>query len=133
MSESYKKPSVNQAGAYVAEQVPDDFIWCLVGSLSVSDNAQIPSLVPKATVQINRLDAYVQEAPGGGPVTANVKKNGVSIGTVSVAADALSGTVAIAPAVSVTALVDKMTMTIDAVGPTIPGVTLTVYARTANP
>lgn len=103
-----------------------DFKITFSGTLSIYQNTQLPADVKRQNVSVNRLDAYVRTAPVGAAILVTVYKNGVSIGQVTIADGATSGTLVVSETVTAG---DVITASIDQTGGSTVGETLTVYAR----
>lgn len=104
-----------------------DFIFWYDGSLSIYENNRIPAQSKNYDLYINQLEGEMREAPSGQAVLFTIYKNGVSLGQVSIAAGATSGSTTISR--TLVSAGDVLTMTIDQVGSGRPGVSLTGYAR----
>lgn len=105
-----------------------DYFFAFSGLLSTEQNGLIPAAVKTSQVQVDQLDAYVQVAPTGQGVIVEFFDDAVSIGTVTIAAGAKSGTNALGAPVTIAAN-SVVTMTINQVGSTYQGKSLTGYAR----
>lgn len=106
-----------------------DFEMSFSGTLSASQNNLIPAKTKKTDVTVDRLDVELQEASAGEDVTIEVFSGVTSLGVVTVAAGALSGTLAITPTV-VTAGT-RVTSQILTVGTTTIAITASIFARSA--
>ena len=105
-----------------------DFQWIFSGTLATNQNDLIPVLARTYDTYIDTLDAYINTPTQGQSAIFTVLKSGVSIGTVSIAALASSGTAVLKNPIFVPKNT-PLTMQITQTGTIIIGVTATVYAR----
>ncbi len=110
-----------------ANSIPD-FQWIFSGTLATNQNNLIPVLARGYDVYIDKLEAYINTPPQGQSAIFSVLKSGVSIGTVSIASLASSGSTTLNNPIFVPKNT-LMTMQITQTGTIIIGVTATVYAR----
>lgn len=109
-----------------------DFKFVFIGPLEVGQDALIPAETKRQAVRVSRLDAALNgEAPTGRDILVNMYKNGVSIGQVTIAAGATSGTLLLDSEVAFAAM-DIATAAILQVGLGVRGGTLTLYGRIAT-
>jgi hypothetical protein len=97
------------------------------GTLAVGTNAAA-ELRPSAAFTAVEIFAAVKTAPTGAALLVTVRKNGVAVGTVTIADGAFTGT---QTSLSITAFVkdDKITVDIDQVGSVVAGADLSVALR----
>lgn len=107
----------------------NEIIWTFSGSLSTLQNNLIPKYLRSLEGIVEELEVLLQEAPVGSSAIFTFKINGVSIGTVTVAAGATQGSNSITPYAFGSA--DVFTVEITQVGSTTPGTTATMIARLA--
>ncbi len=105
-----------------------DFQWIFSGTLATNQNDLIPVLARNYDVYIDKLDAYINTPPQGQSAIFKVLKSGVSVGTVSIASLASSGSTTLTTPIFVPKNT-AMTMQITQTGTIIIGVTATIYAR----
>lgn len=106
-----------------------DYQFFFSGVLETGQAELVPVLVKRTATRVSRLDVYLQEAPTGAAVICTFYKNAVSIGTVTVAIGATSGTAAVGPVDF--AIDDIASMAITQVGSEYPGKTATGAMRVA--
>lgn len=105
-----------------------DFQWVFSGTLATNQNDLIPILARNYDVYIDKLEAYINTPTQGQSAIFTVLRNGVSIGTVPIAALASSGVATLTTPIFVPKNT-PMAMQITQTGTIIIGVTATVYAR----
>lgn len=104
-----------------------DFVFWFSGTLQTNQTNLIPKVARRQSCDVDLLEVFLQAAPTGQAVLVSFYKNAVSIGQVSVAAGAVTGSLSIAA--THFAAEDICTATIDQVGSMSVGVTMTAYAR----
>lgn len=120
------KFSSNQLGTATPSEL--DFAFFFSGLLSTGQNDLIPMIVRRFSTVVDRLDVYLQIAPTGDDVVIDFLDDGVSIGTVTVAAGDTTGTNALGAPVTIDAD-SVVTMEITQVGSNFQGQTATGYIR----
>jgi len=106
-----------------------DFFWFYDGTLQAHDDLRIPRQSKNVDVYIDKLEVLLQKPSTGRSVIIEFFKNGVSIGTVTVAAGSYGASTIIAKTLITAG--DIMTVTINQVGSGYFGASASMYARVA--
>ena len=101
--------------------------YTLPGSLTVGSNAAA-ALRPSADFIASSIFAEVKTAPTGASLIVTVKKDALTVGTVTIPAGQFTATQSSLSITSITAD-SKITVDVDQVGSTVPGNDLSVMLR----
>ena len=106
-----------------------DFFWFYDGTLQAHDDLRIPRQSKNVDLYIDKLEVLLQKPSTGRAVIIEFFKNGVSLGTVTVAAGSYGASTTIAK--TLISAGDIMTATINQVGVGYFGASASMYARVA--
>lgn len=110
--------------------ITNEFIWVFAGTLSTLQNDLLPKFARSASGNITDLVVLLQGAPTGDDAIFDFLVDGVSIGTVTVAAGDEDGTTHLSTP-SAFAAGAVFTAEITQIGSINPGTTATMIARLA--
>ncbi len=106
-----------------------DFVFSFSGVLTTAQNNLIPRLSKLFAVEVYGFRMWVQEMPVGSSILVSIRRNGGALETMTISASSLtSGEVAVVTP-HLYAAGQYADITIDQVGSTTPGTTLTAILR----